>query len=54
MTETRDAAVDEALAIIDKELSKMLRRELVSSGEVADVLLDIRSLLVSSGHTAES
>jgi hypothetical protein len=54
MTDTREAAVDEALAIIDKELGKMLRRELVSSGEVADVLLDIRTLLVSSSHAQES
>lgn len=46
MTETREAEViQEALAIIDKALSEMLRRELVSSTEVADVLLDLRSLL---------
>jgi hypothetical protein len=49
MTETREAEViHEALVIIDKALSEMLRRELVSTGEVADVLLDVRSLLVSS------
>jgi hypothetical protein len=54
MTDTREAAVitespalTEALAIIDKALSEMLRRELVSSGEVADVLLDVRTLLVT-------
>ena len=46
MTETREAEViQEALQIIDKALSEMLHRELVSSGEVADVLLDLRSLL---------
>lgn len=46
MTETREAEViQEALAIVDKALSEMLRRELVSSTEVADVLLDLRSLL---------
>lgn len=46
MTETQEAEViHEALAIIDKALSEMLRRELVSSTEVADVLLDLRSLL---------
>ena len=55
MTDTRDAAViNEALAVIDKALSEMLRRELVSSGEVADVLLDVRTLLVNTGHPAES
>ena len=46
MTETREAEViQEALLIIDKALSEMLHRELVSSNEVADVLLDLRSLL---------
>ena len=46
MTETREAEViHEALVIIDKALSEMLHRELVSSGEVADVLLDLRTLL---------
>jgi len=54
MTDTRDAAViSEALAIIDKALSEMLRRELVSSGEVTDVLLDVRTLLVGTGQPAE-
>ena len=49
MTETREAEViHEALVIIDKALSEMLHRELVSTGEVADVLLDVRSLLVNS------
>jgi hypothetical protein len=49
MTETREAEViHEALVIIDKALSEMLHRELVSTGEVADVLLDVRTLLVSS------
>jgi hypothetical protein len=46
MTEIRDsAAITEALAVIDKALGEMLRRELVSTGEVADVLLDVRSVL---------
>jgi hypothetical protein len=45
-TETRDAAdITEALSMIDKALAEMLRRELVSSGEVADLLLDVRTLL---------
>lgn len=38
-------AIAEALAIVDKALAEMLRRELVSSGEVADLLLDLRSIL---------
>ena len=49
MTETSEASViHEALTVIDKALSEMLQRELVSSDEVADLLLDVRSLLTSS------
>lgn len=48
MTDARDIAViDEALAVIDKALAEMLRRELVSTGEVADLLLDVRTLLTA-------
>jgi hypothetical protein len=55
MTDTREAAViSEALAVIDKALGEMLRRELVSSGEVADVLLDVRTLLVNTGAESQS
>jgi hypothetical protein len=46
MTEIDDAVITEALAIIDKGLGDMLHRELVSTDEVADLLLDVRSLLV--------
>ena len=47
MTETAETTViSEALAVIDKGLSEMLHRELVSTDEVADLLLDVRSLLV--------
>ena len=45
MTETTDAVIHEALSVIDKALSQMMSRELVSSGEITDVLLDVRSLL---------
>lgn len=45
MTETNDAVIHEALTIIDKALSQMMSRELVSSGEITDVLLDVRTLL---------
>jgi hypothetical protein len=45
MTETHDAVINEALNVIDKALSQMMRRELVSSGEITDVLLDVRALL---------
>lgn len=45
MTDTNDAVITEALAVIDAALAQMMRRELVSSGEVADLLLDVRTLL---------
>ena len=45
MTETNEAVIAEALSIIDKALGQMMSRELVSSGEITDVLLDVRSLL---------
>jgi hypothetical protein len=49
MTDSREAAViNEALGVIDKALAEMLQRELVSTGEVADLLLDVRSLLTAS------
>ena len=49
MTDSREAAViSEALGVIDKALREMLQRELVSTGEVADLLLDVRSLLTAS------
>ena len=45
MTDTNEAVITEALSVIDKALAQMLSRELVSSGEVTDVLLDVRTLL---------
>ena len=50
MTDTRDlsqldAAIDSVVARIDEELVLLLKRELVSSDEVADLLLDVRTLL---------
>lgn len=53
MTDTRETAViHEALLVIDKALGEMLHRELVSTGEVADLLLDVRSLLTTSAAAA--
>jgi len=40
-----DAVIDEALGVIDGALAKMMQRDLVSTGEVADLLLDVRTLL---------
>ena len=58
---SNEAVIDEALGVIDQALAKMIQRELVSSGEVADLLLDVRSLLTTdhegpaaSGHPAPS
>jgi hypothetical protein len=42
-----EAVINEALGVIDDALAKMIQRELVSSGEVADLLLDVRSLLTN-------
>jgi hypothetical protein len=50
MTDQRnanDAVINEALGVIDGALAKMLSRELVSTGEVADLLLDVRTLLTT-------
>jgi hypothetical protein len=40
-----DAVINEALGVIDGALARMMQRDLVSSGEVADLLLDVRTLL---------
>ena len=57
VTETRalDEVINEALAIIDKGLGDLLHRELVSTNEVADLLLDVRTLLATpnSGREAD-
>ena len=42
-----EAVIREALGVIDEALAKMMHRELVSSGEVADLLLDVRTLLTA-------
>ena len=43
----RETVVAEAVSIIDTALAQMMQRELVSSGEVADLLLDVRTLLTT-------
>ncbi|HWM19958.1 MAG TPA: hypothetical protein VNO51_09735 [Ilumatobacteraceae bacterium] len=42
-----DAVIREALSVIDQALGQIMSRELMSSGEVADVLLDVRTLLTA-------
>lgn len=44
-TASNDAVLNEALGVIDGALAKMMQRDLVSTGEVADLLLDVRTLL---------
>ena len=44
---TNEAVINEALSVIDGALARMMRRELVSSGEVEDLLLDVRTLLTA-------
>ena len=50
MTQTQelDPQITEALALIDRGLGDMLHRELVSTDEVADLLLDVRSILAAA------
>ena len=43
--DARRAVLTEAVTVIDRALAQMMQRELVSSGEVADLLLDVRMLL---------
>jgi hypothetical protein len=48
MTETAETTViAEAVAVIDRALAEMVRRELVSTAEMADLLLDVRTLLTA-------
>lgn len=47
VTATQSSGTVEAVSIIDRALSEMLQRELISTNEVADLLLDLRSLLVA-------
>jgi hypothetical protein len=42
-----EAVIREALTVIDLALGQIMSRELMSSGEVADVLLDVRTLLTA-------
>ncbi|MFZ4519528.1 MAG: hypothetical protein ACOYOP_14140 [Microthrixaceae bacterium] len=49
MTEVRDPQTDEsiraAMQLIDRGLGDISERQLVSTSEVADLLLDVRSVL---------
>ena len=43
-----EAVIDEALRLIDSGLSDLMHRELVSTDEVSDLLLDVRMLLTAA------
>lgn len=51
---SNEAVIHEALTVIDGALAKMMQRELVSSGEVADLLLDVRTLLTDASVSAQT
>lgn len=49
MTDTKDLpAIGEALELIDRGLGDLQHRRLVSTDEMADLLLDVRTLLATS------
>ncbi len=48
-----DAVIDEAVRLIDNGLSDLLHRELVSSDEVSDLLLDVRTVLKAAELAAQ-
>jgi hypothetical protein len=43
-----EAIIDEALRLIDGGLADLLHRELVSTDEISDLLLDVRMLLTAA------
>jgi hypothetical protein len=51
-TGSNEVVINEALSVIDSALARMMQRELVSSGEVADLLLDVRMLLTTESDPA--
>lgn len=54
MSETLEKveAINQALRIIDEGLGSMHTRELVSTSEVSDLLLDMRSILAAADLAA--
>ncbi len=45
--DTAESVIAEAVSVIDTALARMVSRELVSGGEVADLLLDLRTALTA-------
>ncbi len=53
MTATKEAqTITEALALIDRGLADVQRRNLITSDEVSNLLLDVRLLLSTLEHDA--
>ncbi len=48
MTGTVEVNINEALALIDQGLGLTMSRELMSTTEVADLLLDVRTILAAA------
>lgn len=48
MTGTVEVNINEALALIDQGLAVTMGRELMSSNEVTDMLLDVRTILAAA------
>ncbi len=48
MPQTSETVITEALAVIDRSLPQLASRELVSSAEMSDLLLDLRLLLMAA------
>ena len=53
MTSTDAVALTEALALIDDNLARLQKRDLVAGAEMADLLLDLRMLFAAAGETPE-
>lgn len=51
MTETTTRNIDEALKLIDAGLGRTMSRELMSTAEVTDLLLDLRTALSNAAAT---
>jgi hypothetical protein len=47
-TTTDATVITEALTVIDRSLAQLAARELVSSAEMSDLLLDLRLLLMAT------
>ncbi|MEM7287502.1 MAG: hypothetical protein AAF480_14215 [Actinomycetota bacterium] len=46
MTDTAETTLNQALDLVDRGLSELQSREIVSASQVADMLLDLRLLLL--------